>query len=310
MVPAIVWISLAAIGVCKQAPPARLETLATSHFRVHFWRQSRGVGRLVARVAESSFAGICAELGIEPFGGNDIFICETEREFGEHQPSAGASWAVGLAVPLAQKVVLKSPSLAKNSREEFLKTLKHELAHLALHHCLGPNRRLLPRWFDEGFAMIQAGQWEWSDSLALTKMSLFSSMIPFEELAGSFPTQAGSARLAYAQSYSFCLFIRKSLGPRGFARLVAGLQRGLPIERQLELIFRMPFDRLVKGWYDRVHRKYGLYPILTGAAFFWFGVTLLMLFAYLRKRAAAKRRLAEMEAEDEFIDHVLRGRYH
>ena len=67
---------------------------------------------------------------------------------------------------------------------------------------------------------------------------------------------------------------------------------------------------MVNTWYENVRGKYALYPALTSAAFLWFAATLLMVLAYLKKRKATKERLAQMQAEDEFIDHVLNGSYH
>ena len=37
-----------------------------------------------------------------------------------------------------------------------LQVLRHELAHLALHEAMGD---LPPRWFDEGYASLAAGEW-------------------------------------------------------------------------------------------------------------------------------------------------------
>jgi len=282
----------------------------TAHFIIHYPRPLKGFARSMAGIVEVAFVAICNQMAVKPFRSNTIYICDSDRDFEQFHPSVGESWVLGFAVPMKRKIVVRSPSLAKTSREQFIKTLKHEVSHLVLHHAVGKNYKLLPRWFDEGMAMLNAGQWEWLDSWALFRMVIFSEPIPFSALHDAFPTGATGARLAYAQSYNFCLFLQTTLKRRRFEALIAGMREGVPLEAQLTRLFGVPFARIQKAWYEKVRDKYGVYPFLTSAGIFWFLVTLLMLIAYIRKRRAAKERLAEMQAEDEFVDHVLDGNYH
>ena len=149
----------------------------TDHFTVHYVSENPGLANSVARTAESSFLTICNSMGVRPFAGNHIYICDDMPCFRRFSPSVGESWVLGFAIPKDKRIVLKSPSLAKNSRLQFIKTLRHELSHLVLHHAVGKNHNLLPRWFDEGMAMITADQWEWFDSWSMARMVLFP--IPF-----------------------------------------------------------------------------------------------------------------------------------
>ncbi len=286
------------------------QSFNTQHFIIYYPRPLEGLARSMAGIAETAFVATCTQMGIRPFGHNAIFVCDSDRDFTQFGPSVGRSWAAGFAIPAQRKIVLRSPSLAKTDREQFIKTLRHEISHLVLHHAVGDNVRLLPRWFDEGMAMLNAGQWEWLHSWALFRMVIFSKPIPFSALREKFPSGASNARLAYAESYNFCVFLRTALKQRGFEALIAGMRAGVPLKSQLERLFRMPFQRIQEVWYEKVKHKYGLYPVLTSAGVFWFLVALLAVVAYLRKRRSTKQRLAEMEAEDEFIDHVLDGKYH
>ena len=307
----IILIAAVATPLCVQGwsgPPPFM--MPTAHFKLYYSLKRKAFTKSMSTTIESSFSRICASLGVKPFGQNSIYICDNSLQFNEHRPSVGESWVVGFAIPAQRKIVLKSPSLARVSRKQFIKTLKHELSHLVLHHAVGKNWRLLPRWFDEGMAMINAGQWEWVDSFALVRMVLFSDPIPFEKLRDSFPMESGEARLAYAQSYSFCQFLQRTLQRRRFISLVDGMRRGIPLEAQLSRAVGRPFEQIVKAWYGRVRDKYGVYPVLTSAAFFWFAVSLLFILAYLRKRRATRERLDQMQAEEEFTEQIIEGKYH
>ena len=282
----------------------------TTHFMIHYPRPLEGLAKSIAGIAEVAFVATCNQMGVKPFGSNTIYICDSDRDFEQFHPSVGETWVTGFAIPMKRKIVMRSPSLAKTSREQFIKTLKHEISHLVLHHAVGKNHQLLPRWFDEGMAMLNARQWEWLDSWAVFRMVIFSEPIPFSKLRDKFPSGASDARLAYAQSYNFCRFLQTTLKRRRVEALIAGMREGVPLESQLERLFGVPFERIQKAWYEGVRDKYGVYPLLTSAGIFWFLVTLLMIIAYMRKRRRARERLAEMEAEDEFVDHVLNGKYH
>ncbi|MBN1593229.1 MAG: hypothetical protein JW941_08310 [Candidatus Coatesbacteria bacterium] len=282
----------------------------TAHFLIHYPRPLEGLARSIAGTLEIAFLTTCNQMGTRPFGDNVIYICDSDSDFRQFHPSVGDSWITGFAIPMKRKIVVRSPSLAKTTREQFIKTLRHEISHLVLHHAVGKNVRLLPRWFDEGMAMINAGQWEWLDSWSLFQMVIFSDPLPFSAIRDAFPSGASEARLAYAQSYNFCLFLQTTLKKQQFEALVAGMRSGIPLGTQLERLFGVPFAKIEKVWYERVRDRYGVYPFLTSAGVFWFLLTILMLVAYARKRRAARERLAEMEAEDEFIDHVLDGKYH
>lgn len=305
-------IFLLTLGICPIRYTAggsdTLSSLSTEHFTLHFTPHTEALARSIAGQVEVSFTTICHALGVAPFRGSSLYICDTEADFRRWGPSVGSSWAVGVASPAQRRIVLKSPWLAKDSTVQFVKTLNHELSHLVLHRAVGKNLNLLPRWFDEGMAMLNADQWEWLDSWALFRMVIFSEPIPFESLHSSFPEGASEARLAYAQSYSFCLFLRERLGTRQFERLIAGLKEGFPIDAQLARMSRLSLKQITEAWFDAVKDKYGLYPVLTSGAFFWFAVSVLFVLAYVRKRRATKRRLEEMQAEDELIEHVLDGR--
>lgn len=306
----VAWAAFTTLAYCQHQAVMPSPSHQTEHFAVHYPKPLEGFAKSIAGTAEAAFAATCDQMGVKPFGSNTIYICDSDRDFEQFYPSVGESWIWGFAEPMQRRIVLKSPSLARTTGEQFIKTLKHELSHLVLHHAVGENYRLLPRWFDEGMAMLNADQWEWLDSWALFRMVIFSEPMPFATLRETFPADAADVRLAYAQSYSFCLFLKTTLKKPQFEALIAGMRQGVPLEAQLTKLLGMPFERIEKAWYEKVRDKYGVYPFLTSAGVFWFLVTLLLVVAYVRKRRKAQERLAEMQAEDEFVDHVLDGKYH
>ena len=83
-------------------------------------------------------------------------------------------WGVALAFPESRRVHHAGSRAPARMREIPLETLRHELAHLALHERLG---NLPPRWFDEGYASVAAREWRREEVLA-TNLALALRGVP------------------------------------------------------------------------------------------------------------------------------------
>ena len=64
-------------------------------------------------------------------------------------------WAGAVAIPDRMEMIVPSGRFWPGSREEEVRTLRHEWAHLALAAEMAPLR--IPRWFNEGYAEWAAG---------------------------------------------------------------------------------------------------------------------------------------------------------
>ena len=76
------------------------------------------------------------------------------------------SWGAAIAVPGARTILLRA------DEGDLSRTLRHELAHLALHEAVAVR---VPLWFDEGYASWAAGEW---DRLGTLELNLRSSVVP------------------------------------------------------------------------------------------------------------------------------------
>ncbi|NJN80225.1 MAG: hypothetical protein HC797_07020, partial [Anaerolineales bacterium] len=78
------------------------------------------------------------------------------------------------------------------------------------------------------------------------------SLIPFEDLCASFPVDAGSAFLAYAQAQSFVTYIRDSFGTSGLARLTDAYSEGFNCELGATQALGIPLSQLDVRWRETV----------------------------------------------------------
>jgi Peptidase MA superfamily len=102
-------------------------------------------------------------------------------------------WGVGVALPANRMIVIRADG------GDLSRTLRHELAHLALHQRV-PVR--VPLWFDEGYAGWAAGEWERLSVLELNLAVARGALPGFRALDGALRASGTSADAAYALSYS------------------------------------------------------------------------------------------------------------
>ena len=145
------------------------------------------------------------------------------------QPGGGQGWVGGHANPQAG-VVMAAIAPGSNQFIEMETKIPHELAHIMLYRSLGDSYSSQPAWLIEGIASMVEQYPNPDYARALEIAGENQSLIPFMDLCGSFPTDAGTAFLAYAQSQSFVTYIRDSFGISGLTRLTDSYSDGFNCE--------------------------------------------------------------------------------
>ena len=102
-------------------------------------------------------------------------------------------WGAAIALPTTRTIVIRADG------GDLQGTLRHELAHLALHQKI-PGR--VPLWFDEGYAGWAAGEWERLGVLELNLAVARGALPGFRALDGALRASENTADAAYALAYS------------------------------------------------------------------------------------------------------------
>jgi hypothetical protein len=112
-------------------------------------------------------------------------------------------------------------------RSDLNDTLRHELAHILLHHRVGAAS--LPKWLDEGVAQWASGgisEIRYSGGGGLLRKAVLSDrLVPLAQLTSNFPDYPDGLILAYEQSKSFTGFIAKRYGEEKLRMLLRNLQK-------------------------------------------------------------------------------------
>ncbi|MBK6421596.1 MAG: hypothetical protein IPF77_05125 [Gemmatimonadetes bacterium] len=192
-------------------------------------------------------------------------------------------WGAGVAFPGARAVILRAdlPDLER--------TLRHELAHLVLHDAV---RGRLPLWFEEGYAVYGAGEFDRSDALALNLAVVAGRVPSLQELDAMLRGSATSADLAYALAASALEEIARRPAPGGLTPLLDRLAAGEDFRAALLGATGLDEDRFEETWRLGLRRRYNLLTwIVTGGMWAILALSLGAL-AWERRRRDAPRREA------------------
>lgn len=209
-----------------------------------------------------------------------------EELIGPHAPEYGSA----IAIPSERRIVMQG-SRAGSDAGDPIQVLRHELAHLALHEYLGD---LPPRWFDEGYASLVAGEWGREEVLA-TNVSLIWRGVPtFEELEQSFYGGAGRASAAYALAHRAVVELAALDRDRGltlFFRYWRDLGSMAPAIRRAFLMTEGEFEQF---WQQRTKRRYGALALFADVTVAVSILMVLLLPLYVSRRRRNRERLASM----------------
>lgn len=258
-------------------------------------------GWLAAELARASLLireRIIADIGVDFTEKTEVRLCATLEAFRDAQPGRVQVplWAVGVAYPHENVIVLRSPRAIKGSSGDLIPVFAHEFSHIALGRAL--MGVAVPVWLDEGLAIYEAREWNFSRIAVLTEASLMGRLIPLAVLTRAFPEAEAQAELAYAESFMFLSYLINKVGRGAFHRLIRDYTHYGDLEGALRRSTGMPLGELEKQWLVYLKLRVSWLPIITSVSTLWFLATLLFIYGYFRKKRQAARRLREMEMEE------------
>lgn len=245
-------------------------------------------------VVEETWPQVAARAGAPAGETIKIHIEVTFNDWFERNnvPSRPPEWAAGLAIP-SMRVVLLAPG-----NPTWEQTMQHELSHVAV--AIAARDTNLPRWFDEGFAMRTASQWDIERASTLLRATMSGGLHDFRQITTRWPAGAGEAQIAYAQSQHFVRWCEERYGIDIFARVLASVRDGETFadafRQHTGSLLTVAFDR----WESSIQVGYRWAPIGVGGSVAWVLASGLFLFGWRRgrkRRAAALKRMERAERD-------------
>jgi hypothetical protein len=192
-------------------------------------------------------------------------------------------WAVGLADPGTRTILLTADA------PDIHRTLRHELAHLALHEQV-PGR--VPLWFDEGYAGWAAGEWSRLGGLELNLAVARGAVPHLRELDGALRRASASVGPSYALAMTAVLELARRHPEGTLEPLMGRLRAGEDFESAVRATTGLSLPAFEAAWRRSVRSRYTIATWLVAGGVWGLLGTAVVAVAIWRRRRDRPRRAA------------------
>jgi len=251
------------------------------------------VAERLAKIDPESFRPTMNFLGLGDAGPPIRVVLAPE---GSEEAQRAPGWAVGYAISGAGLIVLmpaRNPTYPDDSLEA---TLRHEVAHVLIHRASG--RRGVPRWFNEGLAMIAGREWELDDRGRLIFATLEREDVELAKLDGLFYGEHANATRGYALSGAFVRYLIQVYGPRTPARILRRIADGRDFPEAFWGETGWTLSGASQAFWRHLNIWHKWVPLVGSSTFVWLMIALLALVAFKRRRDRDEE-IRERWAEEE-----------
>lgn len=265
---------------------------------VHYEKDTRLAQSMIgAAAANDTFPGLP-----RPSHRVLLAIAPSERVFREWVGPAAPEWGEAIAFPESQRIVIRGRDVPGGTDDPGI-TLRHEIAHLALHEALG---NLPPRWFDEGYASYAAGEWRREDWLATSMSMVFRRLPPLDDLDAYFYEGEQSASQGYALAHRAVAELASIDREHGLTLFFRYWKETESLDGAMRRAYGMTSADFEELWRSRTRRRYGALALTADFAVIGVvgGLTLVPL--WLARRRRNRRRLEAMRGAEAAAERAAR----
>ena len=280
---------LAAIAPCAAAQePLRIDS---ARFTFFAWGADLALARSLLResLARDTFPGLP-----RPRSHIDIVIASDSRRFRELIGPAAPEWGAAIAIPSSHRVIMQGRR-ANSSAGDPRVTLRHEIAHLALHEMLGD---LPPRWFDEGYAAYAAGEWGRDELLATNVALVLRGMPRLNGLDAYFTGGESRAQQGYALAARAVADIAALDTARGLSLFFGYWRESGSFDAALRRAYNITEPAFEIRWRSNTRLRYGALALFADVSLAALALLLFIAPLWIMRRRNNRRRLEAMRAAD------------
>lgn len=243
------------------------------------WPAQRALATELAAAADRP--AVWPGLGRRAGGPLRLIVVPDGRALDSLTAGRAPSWGAAVAVPSVRTILLRA------DQGDLARTLRHELAHLALHEAV---QGRIPLWFDEGYAAWAAGEWERLGGLELNLAVVRGAIPSLTGLDGALRGSATSADAAYALATSAVTELAHRNPTGTLTPLLARLQAGEDFNTAVLATTGLTLGRYEQEWQRTIRRRYSLGNwIIAGGGWVVAAVTVVWLMRRRRRYDLARR---------------------
>jgi hypothetical protein len=231
-----------------------------------------------------------------------IAIAPDARRFHEWAGGGAPEWGVALAFPASRRILIQGRAAGSDAGDP-IETLRHELAHLALHERLGERP---PRWFDEGYASLSAREWKREDVLATNVALAVRGTPTLDELEASFAGGSTQAQWAYALSYRAVSELAALDPERGLTLFFQYWENGRNMDSALRQAFGLTLGGFEREYRQKTRRRYGALALVADLSLVFLVLSVLLFPFIVSRRIRDRRKLRALLAADALAEQAER----
>jgi len=288
--------------------PAGFSTYDGGYVRFSYHPSTRDRVEPLIAAAEDARRELEVWLGQPVLARVRVDVARTPREMKTLAP-AGApypDYASGVAYSDLGLVLLTLSPQSPNEPHDIVQIFKHELAHVALKDALGG--RPVARWFNEGFAVLASGETSFDRLSTLWTATVADRLLPLSEVERSFPSDAVTASVAYAEAVDVVRFLVRREERHRFRALIRELREGSTLDVAARDAYGVDLVTLEREWREDVAKRYTFWPILLSGTGVWAAVLGLFLWGWRKRRARSQQTLARWARDEAEEDRLRRMR--
>lgn len=226
------------------------KSLSEAPFRVHWYEGSVPLAQSALDAAQIGMQRIKGMLPLPDPAQVDIYIYPRAQEMQDALSLSNREWVAGHADPDLGVIVVSLPA---GPEQKILteQRVPHELMHVLLFQFIGEGYENLPVWFVEGLASNAELVDNPDYAILIDDAYKMDKLIPLALLCGSFPSDASSAMISYAQSASFVNYLYKTYGSPGLQALLTGYSSGQECQTGARNALGKDLSTLERQWREK-----------------------------------------------------------
>lgn len=222
-------------------------------------------------------------LGSQSPGDLQLIIVPDRAHLDSLSKGRAPPWGAAVALPGSRTILLRA------DQGNLYRTLRHELAHLALHQAV-PVR--VPLWFNEGYASWAAGEWDRLGVLDLNLAVVRGAVPDLRALDGALRGSATTADAAYALAVSAVIELARRNPSNSLEPLMTRLMAGEDFDAAVLATTGLPISQFDTEWRKAIRQRYSLATWLLAGGGWGILVFLMWALVRVRRKAELPRRAA------------------
>ncbi|HVO52241.1 MAG TPA: hypothetical protein VMV60_14705 [Thermoanaerobaculia bacterium] len=245
-----------------------------------------GIRAAANRLAEGQRPWVASEMdlvGLDAPGPEiHVVLAPESSPLAREMPAWVTGYTDGVTTSEGSVVVIlaeRTPSYPDGGLEE---VLAHEVAHVLIRRAAGGRR--VPRWFDEGLAMLAGRSWRLRDQTELAIGLLGGPRVPLWKLDDLFAGDRRQVEHGYALAGTLVQDLLERYGSSVPRIVLARVAHGDTFDEALRGATGATSIEIGEAFWERQAALKRWIPILTSTAALWFAISVLAIVAAIRRR--------------------------